>query len=77
MWFEMPPGSVVTDLLPPDPVLSSEKIFWAMSVASVSRMPSWEDLRATGSMPMMAITEKDMMPSATTTSTKENAERCF
>ena len=77
MWFEMPPGSVVTDLLPPDPVLSSEKILWAMSVASVSRMPSWEDLRATGSMPMMAITEKDMMPSATTTSTKENAERCF
>jgi hypothetical protein len=77
VWFEVPLGSVVTNLLPPDPVLSSEKILWAMSVASVSRMLSWDDFSATGSMPTMAMIAKDMMPSAITTSTKENAGRCL
>jgi hypothetical protein len=68
---------VLTDLLPPDPVLSSEKILWAIRVASVSRMLSWEDFRATGSIPTMAMTAKDMMPRAITTSTKENAGESF
>jgi hypothetical protein len=68
-----PLGFVVMVRFAPVPVLSSEKIRWAMIVASVSRMLFWEDFRATGSMPTMAMTAKETIPRAITTSMREKA----
>ena len=71
--FALELSPVETIRFAPEPVCISEKTLWVAKVASVSNMLALAVFKAIGSIPTIATTAKDTIPSAITTSTRENA----